>query len=175
MNVGLAREKLAEGGDPADATRLLDSAHVTAKEAITELRDLARGIHPPVLDAGLDAALATLASHCAVPVRLTCDVASRPDPPIETMTYFCAAELLTNATKHSGAREIAVDARTVGVRLRLEVRDDGGGGAVRGPGGGLSGLADRVGTVDGTLQVNSPVGGPTTVTVDLPLQVGTTP
>ncbi len=104
MNVGLAREKLAEGGDPAQAQQLLDTAHRTAKEAIAEVRDLARGIHPAVLDTGLDAALATLAAHSAVPVTVQADLRRRPDRAIETIAYFCAAELLTNAAKHSGAR-----------------------------------------------------------------------
>ncbi|MBN9621133.1 MAG: sensor domain-containing protein, partial [Actinobacteria bacterium] len=168
MNVGLAREKLAEGGDPAEASRLLDTAHTTAKQAITELRDLARGIHPPVLDAGLDTALATLAAHSAVPVQLSTTIAERPEPAIETMVYFCAAELLTNVAKHSGAKQAQVDARTVNGWLRLQVRDDGRGGARIGGGSGLAGLRDRIGTVDGRIYLESPDGGPTTVTVDVP-------
>ena len=172
MNVGLAKEKLAEGGDPAEATRLLDTAHVTAKEAIVELRDLARGIHPPVLDAGLDTALATLVAQGAVPVSLTTRIDERPDPAIETMVYFCAAELLTNVAKHSGARQSWVDVRTLDGRLWLRVSDDGRGGARIGAGTGLAGLTDRVGTVDGRLTVESPEGGPTVVTVDVPLHVG---
>jgi signal transduction histidine kinase len=169
MNVGLAREKLAEGQDVDAATRLLDRAHVTAKEAIVELRDLARGIHPPVLDAGLDTALETLAAHSAVPVRLTTDIPERPGPAIETMLYFCAAELLTNVAKHSAAKSVSVDVRSVEGRLRLQVTDDGRGGARIGAGTGLSGLAERIATVDGRLIVSSPDGGPTTVTVDVPL------
>jgi signal transduction histidine kinase len=176
MNVGLAREKLAEGGDPDEATRLLDTAHTTAKQAIVELRDLARGIHPPVLDAGLDAALATLAAHSPVPVQLNVAVANRPEPAIETMVYFCAAELLTNVAKHGGAGHAWVDVRTAGGRLWLRVSDDGRGGADLHRGGsGLAGLAARIATVDGRLRVESPVGGPTAVTVDVPLQAGATP
>jgi signal transduction histidine kinase len=170
MNVGLAKEKLAEGGDPAEAAALLDRAHSTAKDAIAEVRDLARGIHPPVLDAGLDAALATLAAHSAVPVELRAQLATRPSPSIETIAYFCAAELITNVAKHSGARRALVDVRTTGDRLRLQVTDDGHGGAQPGAGSGLSGLNDRVRTVDGRLDVDSPAGGPTIVTVDLPLE-----
>jgi len=173
MNVGLAKEKLAEGGDPAEATRLLDTAHSTAKEAIVELRDLARGIHPPVLDAGLDTALATLAAQGAIPVSLSTRIDERPDPAIETMAYFCAAELLTNVAKHSGARQAWVDVRTQDGRLWLQVSDDGRGGAGVGSGTGLAGLTDRVATVDGRLTVESPEGGPTAVTVDVPLHVGT--
>lgn len=171
MNVGLAREKLAEGGDPAEASRLLDTAHTTAKEAIVELRDLARGIHPPVLDAGLDAALATLAAHSSTPVAVTA-IADRPDPAIETMAYFCAAELITNSVKHSAAGRITVDARTAAGRLRLQVADDGHGGARMGAGSGLRGLAERVATVDGTVRIDSPDGGPTAITVELPLHAG---
>ena len=172
MNVGLAREKLAEGGDPAEASRLLDAAHLTAKQAIVELRDLARGIHPPVLDAGLDAALATLAAHSAVPVRVRTSITERPDPSIETMAYFCAAELLANVGKHSGATSVTVDARTTGGQLYLTVGDDGRGGARRGAGSGLTGLAERVATVDGRLDVDSPAGGPTSVGITVPLHVG---
>ena len=172
MNVGLAKEKLSEGGDPREATRLLDTAHVTAKEAIAELRDLARGIHPPVLDAGLDAALATLVSRGAVPVTLATHIERRPEPAIETMAYFCAAELLTNVAKHSGAQHAWVDVRTHGDRLWLRVSDDGAGGARIGSGTGLSGLAERIATVDGQLLVESPEGGPTAVTIDVPLRAG---
>ena len=173
MNVGLAREKLAEGGDPAEAARLLDSAHVTAKQAIAELRDLARGIHPPVLDAGLDAAIATLAAHSPVPVQVRTSLTDRPDPAIETMVYFCVAELLTNIAKHSGAKTATVYLRTDAGRLRLTVTDDGRGGAQVGGGSGLAGLTERVATVDGRLTVDSPADGSTTVTVDVPLRVGT--
>jgi signal transduction histidine kinase len=169
MNVGLAKEKLAEGGDPDEARRLLDTAHLTAKQAIAEVRDLARGIHPPVLDAGLDAALATLASHSAIPVSVHTALPQRPEPAIETIAYFCAAELLTNAAKHSGARAVTVDARTGGGRLVLSVTDDGRGGARIGGGTGLAGLLDRVRTVDGRLDVDSPPGGPTRATVTLPM------
>ena len=172
MNVGLAREKLAEGADPADAARLLDAAHSSAKEAITELRDLARGIHPPVLDTGLASALQTLVTHSVVPVELHTLIDGRQDPAIETMAYFCVAELLTNVGKHSGASRVRVNAVTAGPWLRLQVNDDGRGGARLGAGSGLAGLADRVATVDGQLLIDSPAGGPTTVTVDIPLRTG---
>ena len=174
MNVGLAREKLAEGGDPAEAERLLDTAHTTAKQAIVELRDLARGIHPPVLDAGLDTALATLAAHSALDVRVHAELSRRPDPAIETMVYFCVAELLTNAAKHSGARTVTVDVATRGDRLQVDVDDDGCGGAALGRGTGLTGLTERVATVDGVLELRSPAGGPTRVHVDVPLSAGRT-
>ncbi|MEO6886937.1 MAG: sensor domain-containing protein [Jatrophihabitantaceae bacterium] len=183
MNIGLAKEKLAEGADPAEARRLLESAHTTAKDAIVELRNLARGIHPPVLDAGLDTALATLAAHSAVPVQLRTSITARPDPSIETIAYFCAAELITNVAKHSGASRVVLDARTTGSVLRLQVTDDGRGGAHLGAaeradsgaaersggGSGLIGLSERVRTVDGRLGIDSPDGGPTVITVELPL------
>jgi signal transduction histidine kinase len=171
MNVGLAKEKLAEGGDPAEAARLLDSAHSTAKQAIAEVRDLARGIHPPVLDAGLDTALATLTANSVVAATLHTAVETRPAKAIETIAYFCVAELLTNAAKHSGASAAAVDARTVGDSLVLTVSDNGHGGAHIGGGTGLAGLLDRVRTVDGTLTVSSPPGGPTVITVHLPMEL----
>jgi signal transduction histidine kinase len=180
MNVGLAKEKLAEGGDPTEAAALLERAHTTAKEAIVELRDLARGIHPPVLDTGLDAALSTLVVHSAVPAHLQTAISVRPSPALETIAYFCAAELLTNVAKHSGATKATVDVRTIGGQLRVQVFDDGRGGAALGTGTGLTGLRERVHTVDGRLSVSSPAGGPTVVTVDLPLtalapQPGDTP
>jgi len=182
MQLGLAREKLAADGpdggpsggtaDPDrldQARELVDAAHRGAKEALTELRDLARGIHPPALDHGLAEALATLAARSAVPATLTADVPVRPTPAIETIAYFCAAELLANVAKHSGADRAAIGVTTDGAALRLSVTDDGAGGAVLRPGGGLAGLAQRVAVVDGTLAVSSPDGGPTVVTVDLPL------
>jgi signal transduction histidine kinase len=102
-------------------------------------------------------------------VRLTTALSVRPAPAIETIAYFCAAELLTNVAKHSGAGHADLDARTAGDRLRLRVSDDGRGGAGLGAGSGLSGLAERVRTVDGRLDIDSPAGGPTAITVDLPL------
>jgi signal transduction histidine kinase len=172
MSLGMVKEKLGEGGEPPDAARareLVDSAHRNATEAIAELRDLARGIHPPVLDRGLADALATLAARSSVPVALTVDVPMRPTAAIETIAYFCAAELLANVVRHSGARRAAIEATQQEGRLRLRVSDDGRGGARPGAGSGLAGLAQRVRTVDGSLAISSPEGGPTVVTVELPL------
>ena len=129
---------------------------------------LARGIHPPVLDNGLTDALATLAARSALPVELVTDIPERPSVAIETIGYFSAAELLTNAAKHSGARHVTLEAVHVPGLLRIRVSDDGHGGARLVPGGGLHGLADRVRTVDGRLDISSPPGGPTVVTVELP-------
>jgi signal transduction histidine kinase len=170
MKLGLAQEKLAAANpdDTARAAQLLDDAHRGAIEAIADLRTLARGIHPPVLDNGLADALATLASRSTLPVELVTDIGERPSAAIETIGYFSAAELLTNAAKHSGARHASVEAVHVPGLLRIRVTDDGHGGARAVAGGGLHGLADRVRTVDGRLDISSPPGGPTVVTVELP-------
>jgi len=176
MKLGLAREDL--GGMAADATagaeavqrafELVDAAHGIAKEAITELRDLAHGIHPPVLDRGLSAALATLAARSAVPVELVADLPERPSAAIETIAYFCAAELLANVAKHSRARHATLEAVHVPSLLRLRVSDDGVGGARVDRGSGLAGLIERLRTVDGRMGISSPPGGPTVVTIELP-------
>jgi len=174
MKLGLAQEKLGGmvgGARQADLERVLElvaAAHRGAKEAITELRDLARGIHPPVLDQGLGTALATLAARSEVPVELTVDLPERPSAAIETIAYFCAAELLANVTKHSGARHATLEVAHVPGLLRLRVSDDGTGGARIEAHGGLAGLAERVATVDGKLQISSPPGGPTVIAVELP-------
>jgi signal transduction histidine kinase len=184
MKLGLAKEKL--GGTVAGTTvagttvagtvqadlervlELVDAAHRGAKEAIAELRDLARGIHPPVLDRGLGAALAALATRSDPPVELVVDLPERPSAAIETIAYFCAAELLANVAKHSGARRATLEAVYAGGLLRVRVSDDGTGGARLETRGGLAGLAGRVRTVDGRLQISSPPGGPTVIAVELP-------
>jgi signal transduction histidine kinase len=175
MKLGLAKEKLGGGtdsgttaGDLDRALELVDAAHRSAIEAIAELRVLARGIHPPVLDNGLADALATLAARSAVPVELIVDIKDRPSAAIETIAYFCAGELLANAAKHSGARHAILEAVHVPGLVRVRVTDDGRGGASMDAGGGLRGLAERISTVDGRMEMTSPAGGPTVVTVELP-------
>jgi signal transduction histidine kinase len=173
MKLGLARKKLGTGDDESEldlerARELVDAAHRSAKEAIADVRDLARGIHPPVLDTGLDAALATLAARSTVPVDLIVDVPQRPPPAIETIAYYCTAELLANVAKHSRARHAAIEAVQLPGLLRLRVTDDGTGDARLNDGGGLAGLASRVRTVDGRLEISSPHGGPTVVTIEMP-------
>ena len=170
MNLGMAREKL-DDDDDATVRELIDAAQRNAVDALADLRDLARGIHPPALDNGLPSALATLAASSAIPASVTADIKARPAPAIETIAYFCAAELIANATKHSYANQIEINIYTErsGV-LRLEVTDDGIGGADAAHGTGLTGLAQRVSTVDGHLEVSSPSGGPTTIIVKLPLK-----
>jgi signal transduction histidine kinase len=173
MNLGMAREKLGEDGDPRDlaaARELLDAAHRGAKDALSELRELAKGIHPPVLDSGLADALATLAAGSPVPVELITDIPRRPTPAIETIAYFCAAELLANAVKHSFASKVEITATERAGILGLTVTDDGVGGADPARGSGLAGLAQRVSTVDGRLDVTSPPGGPTRISLELPLR-----
>jgi signal transduction histidine kinase len=173
MNLGRAKEKLGGQGqtlDLAGARALVDAAHEGAKDALIELRGLARGIHPPVLDNGLADALGTLAAGTAVPVELGIDVPLRPTAAIETITYFCAAELLANAAKHSHANKIEIHVTGRDGALRLTVADDGVGGADPARGTGLSGLAQRVSTVDGRLEITSPAGGPTVMTATLPLR-----
>ncbi|MFI2643289.1 sensor histidine kinase [Streptomyces sp. NPDC018610] len=166
MDLGLAKEKLAE--DPRAAARMVDEAHGEVKTALQELRDLARGIHPAVLtDRGLDAALSSVASRCTVPVRVEVDLAERPAPAIEGIAYFTVSELLQNISKHSRARSAAVDVWRSEDRLLLQVTDDGTGGADT-AGSGLAGLAERLDAVDGVLLVDSPAGGPTRVTAELP-------
>ncbi|WP_329621760.1 sensor domain-containing protein [Streptomyces sp. NBC_01255] len=167
MDLGLAKEKLAE--DPQAAATMVDEAHGEVKVALQELRALARGIHPAVLtDRGLDAALSSVASRCSVPVSVDVDLPARPVAAIEGIAYFAVSELLRNVTEHARARRAWVDVWRAGDRLMLQVRDDGVGGAEAAAGRSLAGLSERVGAVDGVLAVDSPAGGPTTVTVELP-------
>jgi signal transduction histidine kinase len=172
MNLGRAKEKLGDHSDTLDLTavrELVDAAHQGAKDALIELRDLARGIHPPVLDTGLADALATLTSGSAIPVELTTHIPIRPTPAIETIAYFCATELLANAAKHSHANMVRIQVAGRDGLLVLSVTDDGVGGADPAHGSGLYGLGQRVRTVDGRLDIASPPGGPTVVTAVLPL------
>ncbi|GAB2619306.1 sensor domain-containing protein [Streptomyces capparidis] len=167
MDLGLAKEKLQE--DPEAAARMVEEAHGEVKIALQELRDLARGIHPAVLtDRGLDAALSALSARCTVPVTVTVDLPTRPAPAIEGIAYFTTSELLTNISKHSHATHATVDLWRTDDRLMIQVTDNGHGGADPTKGSGLAGLAERIGAVDGVSAVDSPPGGPTTVTVELP-------
>jgi hypothetical protein len=175
MRLGMAKEKLADGEhlDLDQVRDLVNDAHRGAKEAIIELRDLARGIHPPALDIGLEGALSTLASRNTVPTELTIALRDRPTPAIEAIAYFCVAELLANVAQHANASRASISCAQHGAWLRLVVRDDGTGGAQLSRFGssssGLIGLTDRVHAVDGRFDITSPLRGPTVVTVDLPL------
>ncbi|MFI6565326.1 sensor histidine kinase [Streptomyces sp. NPDC050534] len=167
MGLGLAKEKLLE--DPDSAAEMVAEAHGEVKLALQELRDLARGIHPAVLtDRGLDAALSAVASRCTVPVKVTVDLAARPAAAIEGIAYFTVSELLQNVSKHSGAKTASVEVWQSKQRLLIQVEDDGNGGARLDAGTGMQGLADRLGAVDGLFVIDSPQGGPTVVTAELP-------
>ena len=167
MTLGLAREKLDQ--DPERARALMDEAHAEAKAAMTELRAIARGIHPAILDdRGLDAALSALAARSPVPVAITVRLAQRESQAVEGAAYYVVAEALTNIAKHADAtegrrRRVRCAEGTVVVR----VSDDGKGGAALRPDGGLAGLADRVAALGGALRIESPTGGPTTLTAEL--------
>lgn len=166
MNIGMAEEKLAS--DPEGARALLAEARSGAREALEELRDLARGIHPPILtDRGLEPAIAVLAGRAPVPVVLAVDVPERPEPAVESAAYFVVAEALANAIKYADARRIDITVRSSDGMLLAEVVDDGRGGADP-AGRGLTGLRLRVAALDGALRVESPEGGPTMVRAELP-------
>jgi signal transduction histidine kinase len=176
MRLGMAKEKLSDPDhlDIDQVRNLVIDAHKGAKEAIVELRDLARGIHPPALDVGLEGALATLTARSTIPTDLAVIIDERPTQAIEAIAYFCVAELMANVAQHAFASRASVSCAQQGHWLRLVVRDDGIGGAqvvsTGSSSSGLSGLADRVRTVDGHIEVTSPLRGPTVVTVDLPLR-----
>ncbi|PSM41259.1 sensor histidine kinase [Streptomyces dioscori] len=160
--------------DPAKARQLVAQARRSSAEALTELRDLVRGIHPPVLaERGLGDAVRALALRLPIATEVDADLPGRLGEPVEAAAYFAVSEVLTNAVKHSGAGRIWVDLHHTpehGGMLRIAVTDDGGGGAVIGSGSGLSGVERRLGTFDGVLAVSSPAGGPTMVTMEIPCE-----
>jgi signal transduction histidine kinase len=168
MELGRAKARFAD--DPDGARVLVDQAHAQAKEALTELRNLVRGVHPPVLtERGLDAALSGLAALCPIPVDVHVDVPVRPRTSVEAVAYFVVAEALTNVAKHSRAShaKVTVEGHGFPGTLTVIISDDGIGGA-KADSPGLSGLADRASGVDGRLSVESPPGGPTIIAVELP-------
>ncbi|MFS0694045.1 sensor histidine kinase [Streptomyces nitrosporeus] len=155
--------------DPAQAKKLLAMARQSSAEALTELRDLVRGIHPPVLaERGLGDAVKALALRLPVASEVSVELPGRAGAPVESAAYFAVSETLTNAVKHAGADRIWVDVHHADGMLRISVTDNGGGGAVVGAGSGLSGIERRLGTFDGVLAVSSPAGGPTMVTMEIP-------
>jgi signal transduction histidine kinase len=167
MNLGMAR---AQATTTQDARRAIADAHEEAKAALTELRDLIRGLHPAVLeDRGLDAALSGVTARMPIPVKLTADGLDRRLPPvIEAVAYFVVSEGLANVAKHAQASQAEVFVQRAGDRLHVIISDDGVGGADPSRGTGLAGLARRASSVDGTFEIDSPPGGPTLLTVDLP-------
>jgi signal transduction histidine kinase len=174
MNLGMAKNKLGKlEGIPADVQELIDSAHIESKRAIAELRDVARGVHPAILeDRGLGPALSSLAARCPVPVRVDIHTEARVTRALEAVAYYVVAEALTNIAKHAHASRVTITVSRSRDWLRVVISDDGLGGAAMGApgglGGGLAGLRDRVTSVDGLLTLTSPVGGPTTLTAELP-------
>ena len=167
MNIGLAEELLRR--DPAAAQQLLAEARESSGRALAELRDLVRGIHPPVLaERGLDGAVRALALATPLKVDVDIDLSGRPEAPVESAAYFAVAEALANLAKHSGARVAWVSMAHADGKLMITVGDNGTGGADPAAGTGLRGLERRLAAFDGTMVVSSPPGGPTVVTMELP-------
>jgi signal transduction histidine kinase len=169
MSLGMAEEAVAT--DPAAARDLLAEAKQATGTALAELRDVVRGIHPPVLaDRGLDGAVRALALRTPLPTEVETELNGRLPPPVESAAYFAVAEALTNVIKHSGASRSWVRMRHSGGALEIVVGDDGGGGADPRRGSGLEGIRRRLAPFDGTLDLDSPPGGPTVLTMELPCE-----
>ncbi|MGP4093823.1 sensor histidine kinase [Nonomuraea sp. KM90] len=169
--VDLGRAQAKFDTEPEVVRMLIAQAHAGTKAAIAELRNLARGIHPAILtDRGLDAALSGLAARAPIRVDVSVELEERPPPAVESIAYFIVAETLANMAKHSGATEASVTVMRDHRGVVVDVWDNGIGGAVVTPGGGLSGLADRAATIDGVLVLHSPVGGSTLVRAELPCE-----
>ncbi|MFD7662374.1 sensor domain-containing protein [Streptomyces sp. NPDC059788] len=167
MKLGAAESLLDE--NPEAVRTLLAETRDASVRALEELRDLVRGIHPPVLaDRGLVDAVRSLALESRLQVQVTANLPSRPEPAVESAAYFAVCELLANATKHSGARRVLVDIQYRANALAMSVTDDGNGGAGLESGSGLQGIQRRLAAFDGTLGISSPVGGPTTVSLQVP-------
>ena len=167
INLGLARATLT--GLPDEAVRVIDSAHDSALKAISELKSLVRGLHPAVLDdRGLDAALSALAERAPFPVTVGVEMDRRPTPRVEAVAYFMVSEALTNAAKHARATRAEIRVHRADGLLRVVVTDDGVGGADPDHGSGLVGLRSRAASVDGVLHIDSPLGGPTQLALEVP-------
>ncbi|MFD7297699.1 histidine kinase [Streptomyces sp. NPDC059897] len=169
MTLDAAEHRLND--DPEAVRALLAEARASSSAALQELRDLVRGIHPPVLaDRGLGDAVRSLALLSPLAAEVTVDLPARPEPPVESAVYFAVAETVTNAAKHAEAErlwiDITYDAGTMA--LRVAVTDDGRGGADPARGSGLAGIERRLATFDGVLAVNSPAGGPTQISMEVP-------
>lgn len=172
MTLGDAQDRIRNGQENVE--ELVSLAHTSTKEALIELRALARGIHPPVLDLGLEAALRSACSRTPFPVALRVDLPSEPAPIVERVVYFGVLELLTNISQHAQANQVSIDVSMLQAELIVEVTDDGRGGAHvalsrdEGRGTGLAGLLERVRAIDGRLDIDSPVDGPTTIRLLMP-------
>ncbi|MCX5047677.1 MULTISPECIES: sensor histidine kinase [unclassified Streptomyces] len=172
MGMDLGTIEMLLDKDPAKAKQLLAQARQSSVDALGELRDLVRGIHPPVLaERGLGDAVRALALRLPLPTEVNVELGGRADAPVESAAYFAISEVLTNAVKHSGADRIWVDLHHREGMLRISVTDNGKGGAVIGSGSGLTGVERRLGTFDGVLAVSSPAGGPTMVTMEIPCEL----
>jgi signal transduction histidine kinase len=167
MTLGAAEDLIDTS--PAAARALLTEARAASVLALAELRALVRGIHPPVLaDRGLADAIRALALDSGLRVEVVTDLPGRPQPPVESAAYFAVSELLANVSKHAGTRQAWIDLRYDQGALRVDVTDNGQGGADPVGGTGLRGIERRVAAFDGILALNSPVGGPTVVTMEIP-------
>jgi len=176
MTLGLARASTGGGDSGAETAELVAKAHAEAKLALGELRELIQGIHPKVLtDRGLAAAVDELAGRSPVPVETRIELPERLPDPVEAAIYFAICEALTNVARHSEADRAWVTAERLGDRVAVNVHDDGVGGARAGHGTGLSGLADRLSVLNGTLTLSSPPGGPTLLRLEIPCRAPTTP
>ncbi|WP_204299632.1 sensor histidine kinase [Actinoplanes campanulatus] len=167
MMIGLADNLIDR--DPAAAHKLLAEARASSRTALADLRDLVRGIHPPVLaERGLDGAVRALALSLPIPITVDVDLPGRPDLPLESAAYFAVAEALTNVIRHSRAHHGSVFSRYAAGLLTMVVTDDGRGGADPAAGTGLRGIERRLAAFDGTIMLSSPPGGPTVITMELP-------
>jgi signal transduction histidine kinase len=166
MSLGMAEKVFSD--DPQAARKLLGEAKESTGLALSELRELVHGIHPPILaDRGLDGAVRALALASALPIELNVHLPGRPPAPVESAVYFALTEVLANVGKHSGATGAWIRISHEDGRLCVMVGDDGRGGATMPPGGGLDGIERRLAAFDGTVIVASPFGGPTIVTMEL--------
>ncbi|MFF6977092.1 sensor histidine kinase [Streptomyces sp. NPDC008343] len=169
MGMDLGTIEMLVDKDPEKAKQLVAQARRSSADALGELRDLVRGIHPPVLaERGLGDAVRALALRLPVATEVNVELPGRAEAPVESAAYFAVSEVLTNAVKHADADRIWIDLHHTGGRLRVTVTDNGRGGAVIGTGSGLAGIERRLGTFDGVLAVSSPAGGPTMVTMEIP-------
>jgi signal transduction histidine kinase len=170
MSIGLAEDLITD--DPDQARALLAEARESSGQALAELRDLVRGIYPPVLaERGLDGAVRALALTLPLPVDVGVELPGRAGAPVESAAYFAVAESLANVVKHAGARRAWVRLQHTRDRLLMTVGDDGAGGADPGSGSGLRGIERRLAAFDGTITVTSPAAGPTVVTMELPCEL----
>ena len=157
--------------DDPETTALVTAMRAELARSLEELRELAQGIHPAALtDHGLPVALETVTTRCAIPCTLTVAIEGRLPMQVEVAIYYLVSEALANVAKHAGASRASVSLTPADGSVKIEVTDDGAGGARVGTGSGLTGLADRIAALEGSLEVSSPPGGGTTVRAELPCE-----